>query len=249
VSDRNSKDAWAGIVDLEEDAHGKAAAKESQNQLPSTLSNSDTDVDKLPVEAHPLLIERSVTQKDPSPPSLRRKPLAVRSKPIVERRNPAANPKPNPERPSIELPLPESGNDGDPEQRPSVFPQHESLEGLEETQNKSWVPETKGSWKDYREVGVILIVGLLTALLFVVLNTKDDPEPKPDADKSAANQRLDRIRRSRAGQLPKTKAPDKVTTTPVRAPPIAPPPKQTAPPVKPKEKQTKAAAKTSASML
>jgi hypothetical protein len=205
MASRDSRDAWAGIVELDDDNEAKPSSSQSQ-QLPNkTLSHSDTDVDNLPATTGAIL-QRQTTQKDPMPTPPQRKAMTVRRKPIVERK--ATAPKAPQDRPSIELPLPEDGQ-GEVQQeehRPSMFPEHESLAELQASTPPTWQPEIKSSWKEYREVGLVFAIGILTAITFLVLRPGKSPQQEASIPKakSVAGQRLERIRKSRAGQLPKS---------------------------------------------
>jgi hypothetical protein len=215
VTKRDSRDAWAGIVNLDE---GPPASKPSTDgELSSTITNAnvDTDVDPL-ANLERVPSERMKTLETPQGftnqaheknegPRTPRRPIGVRKTPITEKRAPKNVTRPNKrDAPPIQLPVPE---DMTPNKPTASFSNHDSLDELHEIRETVWEPQVTASWHEYRQVIGIVFAGLVVICLFLVFDRDDDKnegaEPTPtEANKSVANKRLERIRKSRAGQLP-----------------------------------------------
>ena len=208
MTERDSRDAWAGIVEFDE--QDSPAQASDTGGLSASLQNADitTDVDAIPPRPSAEL-ERMQTQdhtvvnRASSAPN---KPLSLRAQPIQEKRRATTEPGPTPSS-AVAPSLPEVEPNS-----VSSFDSHRSLTDLEEAPPKQWDPKINATWADYRQVIIITCVGLLAVVLIVIFQSvnrpsTDDPKAILREPSPPPATRLERRKAARAGQITPTPSP------------------------------------------
>ncbi|MEE2902948.1 MAG: PEGA domain-containing protein [Myxococcota bacterium] len=217
MSNRDSKDAWAGIVNLDE-VPDSSASPENEWEQSEVITQDHPLVDSLPLRVESKrTFDQSQTDKFD----------------LAERTDPAIQAPPNQPRLRVS-PIKEKGvdleavfnepNEDTESQAPKIasvseaFNNASPISNLEETADKSWDPKIKPTWREYKKslltgaLGVVCIV----AVIFID-STSSDKTEDPLRPSTSANRKLERIERARAGQLPR-RPENSETTSPVLQP-------------------------------
>ena len=206
MSNRDSKDAWAGIVNLDETPHSsdppvndwEQSESITQDQtLVDTLPRGDTEpgrnfdltktdefdlaqvTDSAPLEQ----------PQEPRRPNLRRSPIQEKSPDLGAVFDADANDK-------IQQTPDASMSQGFAAQSP--------ISDLEETPSKSWDPNVRPTWREYKKSIITGTIGLIfiATVTLVERNSSNGDDTTTRSNRTSANRKLERIERTRAGQLP-----------------------------------------------
>ena len=203
MSNRDSKDAWAGIVNLDE-APDSSVTPENEWEQSEVITQDQTLVDSLPLRVESKrTFDQSQTDKFD----------------LAERTDPAIQAPPNQPRLRVS-PIQEKGVDleavfNEPSkdtdaQEPQFAPVSKAfnnaspISNLEETADRSWDPKIKPTWHEYKKSLMTGALGVVCIIAVILIDsTSSDKTPESPQPSTSANRKLERIERARAGQLPR----------------------------------------------
>jgi len=203
VSNRDSKDAWAGIVNLDE-TQDSSITPENEWEQSEVITQDQTLVDGLPLKgaASKRTLDQSKTDKfdfaEITNPSIQAQPSQpkLRASPVQEKGV------------DLEAVFNEPSKDTDAQASKfgtvsKPFKNDSPISNLEETSDKSWDPKVKPTWREYKTSLMTGAFGLM-CIIAVILIDSTSPEKPADSMRpsTSANKKLERIERARAGQLP-----------------------------------------------
>ena len=203
MNNRDSKDAWAGIVNLDE-ASQSSQAPENEWEQSEGITQDQTLVDSLPLIANKeeREFDRSKTDKfdhaEITDPAVRTNPEQpkLRTSPIKEK---------VPDLGAVFDEPPETTNDyaQDSTSLPEAFRNDSPIANLDDTPSKSWDPKVKPTWREYKTTLLTGLVGVISISAVLLVDRSPTERVETHSPKTtSANRKLERIERARAGQLP-----------------------------------------------